>query len=110
MEPFLIPLYSTPWAGCLSSRRCAWRLGLSLSINWIYEVNFDGFRSLAYIEGVGCRLESHRRREYNHSARGKVRLGEIHPCARLRADLLWEEIRDDADHSDCGSMGRDSRS
>src|SRR5437867_3912916 len=32
--------------------------------DWLYEVKFDGFRALAYIEDGKCRLVSRRRNEY----------------------------------------------
>jgi bifunctional non-homologous end joining protein LigD len=32
--------------------------------DWIYEVKFDGFRALAYVEDAKCRLVSRRRHEY----------------------------------------------
>jgi bifunctional non-homologous end joining protein LigD len=32
--------------------------------DWIYEIKFDGFRALAYIEDGKCRLVSRRRHEY----------------------------------------------
>ena len=32
--------------------------------DWIYEIKFDGFRALAYIEDGVCRLVSRRRHEY----------------------------------------------
>ena len=32
--------------------------------DWIYEIKFDGFRALDYIEDGKCRLVSRRRHEY----------------------------------------------
>ena len=32
--------------------------------DWLYEIKFDGFRALAYVEGGKCRLVSRRRHEY----------------------------------------------
>jgi len=32
--------------------------------DWLYEIKFDGFRALAYIENGECRLVSRRRHEY----------------------------------------------
>ena len=32
--------------------------------DWLYEVKFDGFRALAYVEDGKCRLVSCRRHEY----------------------------------------------
>jgi bifunctional non-homologous end joining protein LigD len=32
--------------------------------DWIYEIKFDGFRALAYVEGGKCRLVSRRNHEY----------------------------------------------
>src|SRR5262245_60265008 len=32
--------------------------------DWLYEIKFDGFRALAYIEAGKCRLVSRRRHEY----------------------------------------------
>src|SRR5437867_2093123 len=32
--------------------------------DWLYEIKFDGFRALAYIEDGHCRLVSRRRHEY----------------------------------------------
>src|SRR5262249_38304540 len=32
--------------------------------DWLYEIKFDGFRALAYVENGKCRLVSRRRHEY----------------------------------------------
>ena len=32
--------------------------------DWIYEIKFDGFRTLAYVENGKCRLVSRRNHEY----------------------------------------------
>src|SRR5215475_5372286 len=32
--------------------------------DWLYEIKFDGFRTLAYVENGKCRLVSRRRHEY----------------------------------------------
>lgn len=32
--------------------------------DWLYEIKFDGFRALTYVENGKCRLVSHRRHEY----------------------------------------------
>ena len=32
--------------------------------DWLYEIKFDGFRALAYVEGGKCRLVSRRCHEY----------------------------------------------
>jgi ATP-dependent DNA ligase len=32
--------------------------------DWVYEVKWDGFRALAYIDGHQCKLVSRRGREY----------------------------------------------
>jgi hypothetical protein len=58
--------------------------------DWIYEIKFDGFRSLAYIEDGQCRLLSRRRHE-NRSFRN-LQLSITQSLLHVKDALLEGEI------------------
>jgi ATP-dependent DNA ligase len=45
--------------------------------DWIYEIKFDGFRGLAYVEEERCRLVSRRRHEYTSFRHLNASIGQL---------------------------------